>query len=168
MNFRIDFAPLLSWPLITGFALVCAVALAYLFWNKRRGTSLRLVTAALLLASLTNPVIRQDEREALPDIAAVVVDESPSQSYGQRTAQTKAALADLKSKLAALGNVELRVVTVSANQDGEGDGTRLFAALNKLEADIPKERFAGAFLITDGQVHDVPEALTGLQGPIHT
>jgi hypothetical protein len=32
-----------------------------------------------------------------------------------------------------------------------------FAALRQALADVPPERYAGAMMITDGQVHDVPQ-----------
>ncbi len=168
MNLQIEFAPFLSWPSISVFAALCLGAIMFMIWRRRRGTVLRAISAALLLACLTNPIIRQDEREPLTDIAVVVVDQSESQSIGQRTAQTQKALGDLKSRIASLGNTELRAVNVSSGLDEANDGTRLFTALGHAVSDIPKDRFAGAFLITDGQVHDVPENLNGLPTPIHS
>lgn len=168
MNLQIEFAPLLSWPILAAFAAICFAAVVFLVWHRRRGALLRAATAALLLTTLANPIIRQDERELLSDIAVAIVDQSQSQNFGQRTAQTQKALAELKLRVVALGNTELRVVNVSSGIDAESDGTRLFAALSKAVADIPKDRFAGAFLMTDGQVHDVPQSLTGLPSPIHS
>ena len=40
-------------------------------------------------------------------------------------------------------------------------GTRLFAAIDRALADIPRSRLAGTVAITDGQVHDVPTAAPG-------
>jgi hypothetical protein len=168
MNLQIEFAPFLSWPSIGVFAALCLAAIMFMIWRRRRGTVLRAITAALLLACLANPIIRQDEREPLTDIAVVIVDQSESQSIGQRTPQTQKALSDLKSRIASLGNTELRAVNVSSSLDEANDGTRLFTALGHAVSDIPKDRFAGAFLITDGQVHDVPENLSGLPTPIHS
>ncbi len=165
---NIEFAPFLPWPAIWIFAALAAVAIAAMLLSRVKGAGLRGITAALLLASLANPIIRQDERLPLSDIAVVVVDESQSQAIGNRTAQTVKALADLKTRIAQLGNTELREVTVKSGLTADADGTRLFTALNRSVADIPKERFAGAFLITDGQVHDVPENLAALAGPIHS
>ena len=168
MNLQIEFAPLLNWPTIAVFAAICLVAVVFMLGQRRRGTVLRAATAGLLLATLANPIIRQDEREPLTDIAVAIVDQSQSQNLGQRTAQTQKALTDLKSRLANLGNTELRVVNVTSGIDAESDGTRLFTALSKAVADIPKDRLAGAFLITDGQVHDVPQSLASLPSPIHS
>ena len=168
MNFQIEFAPLLSWPILAMFGAICLTAIIFMLWQRRRGTLLRAATSALLFAALANPIIRQDERQPLTDIAVAVVDQSQSQNYGQRTAQTQKAVDELKSRLASLGNTELRVVNVSSGIDAQSDGTRLFTALSQSLADIPKDRFAGAFLLTDGQVHDVPQSLLGLPAPIHS
>ena len=167
MNLQIEYVPFVSWPVLATFAVLCLTAIIFMIINKRRGTILRAATAVLLLACLANPTIRQDEREQLTDIAVAIVDQSQSQSIGQRTAQTQNALTQLKSRLDALGNTELRITNVTSGIESGSDGTRLMTALSKTLADIPKDRFAGAFLITDGQVHDVPQTLIGLAGPIH-
>ena len=168
MNFQIEYAPFVSWPVLGIFAALCSAAIIFMALNRRRGTFLRAATAGLLLTCLANPTIRQDEREQLSDIAVVIVDQSQSQNIGMRTAQTQKALAELKSRLAALGNTELRIASVTSGIETGSDGTRLMTALGKAVSDIPKDRFAGAFLITDGQVHDVPQTLTGLPAPIHS
>ena len=53
--------------------------------------------------------------------------------------------------------------------DGETDGTRLFSALGAALADVPPDRVAGAIMITDGRVHDVPAevAALGFNAPVH-
>jgi hypothetical protein len=59
---------------------------------------------------------------------------------------------------------------VEAGQaDGETDGTRLFTALSSALSDVPSDRVAGAILITDGRVHDVPSdvAALGFAAPVH-
>jgi hypothetical protein len=168
MNLDIEFAPLLPWPLIALFAAIAISAVVLMFSKHIKGAVLRAATAALLLATLANPIIRQDERQPLTDIAVAVVDESQSQSIGKRTEQTKKALADLKVRLAQLGNTDLRVVNVTSGIAADADGTRLFTALGRAMGDVPKERFAGAFLITDGQVHDVPANTGNLATPIHS
>src|SRR5205823_3120771 len=51
---------------------------------------------------------------------------------------------------------------------GETEGTRLFAALGAALADVPPDRVAGAILVTDGRVHDVPAdaAALGFSAPL--
>jgi hypothetical protein len=98
----------------------------------------------------------------------VVVDKSASQSFDDRAAQTEAARAALSAQLGTLAGVEVRTITADSGT-GETDGTRLFSALSAGLADVPPERVAGAILITDGRVHDVPEtpATLGFAAPVH-
>ena len=62
----------------------------------------------------------------------------------------------------------MRVVE-AGQADGETDGTKLFGALSSALSDVPVDRVAGAFLITDGRVHDIPAnaAALGFQAPVH-
>lgn len=168
MNLQIEFAPFIALPFIWTFGAIALATITFMIFKKVRGSLLRGLTASLILATLANPIIRQDERQPLTDIAVVVVDESQSQSIGKRTEQTTSALAEVKSRIAKLGNTELRVVNVTSGLTTDADGTKLFTALGRAISDIPKDRFAGAILITDGQVHDVPANLAGLSSPIHS
>ena len=59
---------------------------------------------------------------------------------------------------------------VEAGQaDGETDGTRLFSALSAALSDVPHDRIAGAIMVTDGRVHDVPAdaSALGFAAPVH-
>jgi hypothetical protein len=137
--------------------------------GRSRGTLLRALSFALLLAALANPVVRNEERQPLPDIAVAVVDLSLSQQTGARSKRTEEAVAALKQAVARLPNTELRTVDVKSLASSEDDGTRAFEVLNRALADIPPDRFAGAVMITDGQVHDAPQdpAKSGIGGPLH-
>jgi hypothetical protein len=74
----------------------------------------------------------------------------------------------LNERLARIPGLDVRVVE-AGQADGETDGTRLFNALGAALADVPPDRIAGAFLITDGRVHDVPPdaAALGFAAPLH-
>ena len=168
-GWTIAFEPVLPLVLIgmlgaIGLALVGALALAH-----ARAWPLRALSLAILLAALANPTIRSEEREPLTDIAVAVIDRSLSQESAGRTAATDQAAEALKAAIARLPNTELRTVEVTSGISSEDDGTRAFEALNRALADIPPERFAGAVMITDGQVHDAPQdvAKAGFGGPVH-
>lgn len=169
MGWDFTIAPLLPWSLLAALAAAGLVFIAISAFTRGRGWLLRAVALTLLIAALVNPSLRNEDRENLSDIAIAVVDQSRSQSFGDRTARTERALADLKQAVARLGNTELRVVTVTSNSSAENDGTRLFAALNEALSEVPPERFAGAVFITDGEVHDVPgePGKLGLNAPVH-
>src|SRR6185437_13318033 len=97
-----------------------------------------------------------------------IVDKSPSQNFGDRNAQTDAARATLIERLKRIPGLEVRVAE-AGEADGETDGTRLFSALSATLADVPPDRVAGAIMITDGRVHDVPAdaAALGFAAPLH-
>src|SRR6266702_2335801 len=101
-------------------------------------------------------------------LAAVVVDKSPSQNFGNRNQETAKAQEALVDSLKTIKGLEVRVVE-AGQADGETDGTRLFGALSSTLSDVPVDRVAGAFLITDGRVHDIPANAAGLgfQAPVH-
>lgn len=169
MNFRLLFDPFVAWPVLWA---VCALAVglaAYLVFLRRRGWPYRVLTLALVAAALANPLLTNEERQPLSDILAVIVDESDSQNIGNRRGQAEAALAELEKSAAALGNTELRIGRTVTGTTPDTDGTRLFAALQRAIESIPPDRYAGAVVITDGQVHDVPKKLSGLTegAPLH-
>ncbi len=155
----ITFSPFMGWPLFwaaCGIATLLAAALIYL---NRRGWPLRVAGLALVIAALANPILNTDERQQLADIVAVIVDDSASQNIGRRREQTEAALKDVQSRIALMANTEMRMARTITGTTADTDGTRVFAALSKLMEAIPPERYAGAIIITDGQVHDVPKQL---------
>ncbi len=169
MSWTVSFAPILPWAVIavlTGVGIVLLAAMAY---ARMRGLAFRALALALLIAALANPSLRNEQREALTDIAVAVIDHSLSQENGQRIARTNDAEASIRRQIASLPNTELRTVEVKSGISSEDDGTRAFEALNRALADIPPERFAGAIMITDGQIHDVPQDLakSNIGGPVH-
>jgi hypothetical protein len=168
MQYGIAFAPLVPslvlW--IAGAAIVVIAAL--LLIGRARGAAVRIAALALIILALANPSFTREDREPLSSVVAVVVDKSPSQNFGERnkeTAQAQEALVDALKKIKGL---EVRVVD-AGQADGETDGTHLFGALSSSLSDVPVDRVAGAFLITDGRVHDIPASAAGIgfQAPLH-
>ncbi len=168
MQYSIVFAPLIP-TLALWIALAAAgVAALLALWTRGARGMLRVAALALLLLALANPSFTREEREPLSSVAAVVVDKSPSQNFGDRTAQTDKVRETLVARLKAIKGLEVRVVE-AGQADGETDGTHLFGALGNALADVPTDRVAGAFLITDGRVHDIPAnpAALGFTAPLH-
>ena len=79
-------------------------------------------------------------------------------TIGNRAQQAEAARLAVKKALAAMPNLTIRETSVATVATGDNNGTQAFAALNAAIADVPPSRMAGAILITDGQVHDAPDA----------
>jgi hypothetical protein len=164
----IALSPFLPWPAIYVLAAAALAVSAALIWRGVRGAWLRALSMALLLLALLDPNLVQENRRPLKDIVAVVVDRSESQDIGERPRQTDKARDELEARLKTLGDVDLRVVETS-HDESETEGTRLFAALRGALSDVPPERVGGAFIITDGDAHDIPQsaAALGFNAPLH-
>jgi hypothetical protein len=168
MNYGIAFTPLVP-SLVLWVAIAAIVVIAGLLLLARsRGAAVRVAALALIVLALANPSFTREDREPLTSVAAVVVDKSPSQSFGTRTQETAKAQEALVDSLKKIKGLEVRVVE-AGQADGETDGTHLFGALSSALSDVPVDRVAGAFLITDGRVHDIPAnaAAVGFQAPVH-
>src|SRR5690349_5145605 len=168
MNLGVSFAPLVpGYAVWTAFA-VAALLAATLLFTRSRGALVRAIAMALMVLALANPSFTREDREPTPSVAAVIVDKSPSQEFGDRTTQTEAARKAIVHRLHRIPGLEVRVAE-AGQADGETDGTRLFSALSSTLSDVSPDRVAGAILITDGRVHDVPAnaAALGLSAPLH-
>ncbi len=169
----IQLAPLLPWPVVAGLIGLTAAVLGLGLAGRARGIGWRVFVALILLVGILDPSLVRERREALSDVALVLVDESASQRVGERRRWAESALAAVRDELDGMRNLEVRVVR-TAGHDGAGEtwsesgrgGTRLFGELNRALSDVPRRRLAGAILITDGQVHDVPEGVA-LDAPLH-
>ena len=168
MNLGISFSPLVPAYIIwAAVAVAFALSLLLVFARTRAGL-IRAVAFALFVLALANPSITREDRDPLTSVAAVVVDKSPSQEFGDRMQQTESARAALAERLGRIPGLEVRFVE-AGQADGETDGTRLFTALSAALSDVPQDRVAGAIMITDGRVHDVPGdvAALGFSAPVH-
>src|SRR6266702_2424395 len=168
MQYGIAFTPLVP-SLVLWLALASiAVIAALLLIGRPRGAAIRVAALALILLALANPSFTREDREPLASVAAVVIDKSPSQSFGDRTRETTQTQQALVDRMKQIKGLEVRVVE-AGQADGETNGTRLFGALSSVLSDVPVDRVAGAFLITDGRVHDIPAnaAALGFQAPVH-
>ncbi len=168
-GYSIAFAPYLPlWSLL----VLIGVTFALFGWLMLRGipgTVFRAALAALLILGLANPSLLEERRETNPDVALLIVDETPSQQAVGRLERTLAAAAEIEDRLSRYApGLEVRRVPLRHDSLRDGvEGTRVMRAAREALADIPARRYAGAILITDGQIHD-PAALGELPpGPLH-
>jgi hypothetical protein len=159
--YSIAAAPLLPWWALIALAVLIVAIAAVGTGRRASGTAWRTLASLILWLALVNPSLIEEEREARPDIAVVVVDDSPSQRIGQRRLDADKALAHVEKQLGALRDLETRVIRVGGSAVGaggvQGSGTELFHALDRVLADVPRQRLGGVVMVTDGQVHDAPE-----------
>ncbi len=158
------FDPLLPLWLIAALGGLAVVIVAIGVWRRGRGTVWRLLAFAVLIAWLAGPRLVQETRRTLGDIGLLAIDRSASMAIGDRAALAETARAALLAQAERLGDLDMRVITVPESGNA---GTRLFTAIDKALADIPRARLAGVIAITDGQAHDVAEAGQSLGAPLH-
>jgi hypothetical protein len=166
MTWSVHFAPLLPVWLIAAlgtFGLGFAIAGVFL---RARGALLRLLAFAALLFALAHPVLLEEERAPERDVALVVLDQSVSETIGDRLKQGEKTFAALTRALDQDKTLETRVLRLGQAPDG----TMLFGPASERLADVSRDRLAGVVLITDGEVHDVPEdaRAAGFDAPVHT
>ena len=168
MSTEIIWTPSLPPGVIAVFAVIgAALIVAQVLRAGMRGVLPRTVLIGALVIALMDPRISVEERTPEADIALIVVDETTSQGVADRPDQTQAAVDQLTEDIAKLGDVEVRTVRVAdGDEDLNGDGTRMINALSDALADVPRSRFAGAVLVTDGQIHDA-DLIDSIPGPIH-
>jgi hypothetical protein len=168
VNLGVSFAPLAPAYVVWAAFTVAVLLSGMLLLVRSRGAAVRAVALALMVMALANPSLTREDREPIPSVVAVIVDKSPSQDFADRNQQTEAARATLVERLRRVPGLDVRVAE-AGRADGETDGTRLFSALYATLADVPPDRVAGAIMITDGRVHDVPTdaATLGFAAPLH-
>ena len=169
----ISLDPIVPILLLIALAAAAALLVAFGLFRRARGSVLRALVFAALLAALANPSWVQERREPLSDVAVIVADESASQRIEGRADETAVAVAELEQQLRRLPGTEVRVVriadAVGTDAAAEDEGTRLFSALERALTDVPRRRIAGVIAVTDGQVHDAPESAEALEltAPFH-
>ena len=172
MEGSLEFFPLVSEEILWPFIIASCLLSFVLIFTRKQAALLRILCLFGLVVILANPHIRTEERHPLKNIVLVVVDESISQSLSLRPQLTKLARDKLSEKLGQKDNLDVRWEVVRRAQgvnDRTNSGTLLFSHLNKALSKIPKHLLSGIFIITDGQIHDIPKVLEGYDRhiPIH-
>jgi hypothetical protein len=170
MNLNFAFSPELPIWLIAVIAVFSGVLVLAGIWQGLRGAWVRALAWGLVVLAMLNPAALFEEREALKSVVAIVTDQSGSQKLDGRTEMTEAIRRALVERFGRLDQFELREVAASDQISVSTDvSTALFRTLRTALQDVPPDRVAGAVLITDGQVHDIPETLEsiGINAPVH-
>ena len=166
MSADIVLQPMLPAWLLATLLIPALLLLIIAVVRRARGWSLRALALLALGAALLDPRIVSEQRQGRPDVALVVIDQSASQQIGDREAVTAKAETELRNALAGLDGVEVR--TINAGDAAAGE-TRLFDAIERAALDDAAGRLAAVFVISDGQVHDVPApgSAPWLTAPLH-
>ena len=125
----------------------------------------RVMFLSIGFIALLNPTVIRQERTYLSDVVAVLVDESLSQSATGRLAQVGSVSEGLQQSLLEEDDLDVRL-SIIRDLDRE-DGTFIAGALSEMFSDVPTDRIAGAFVITDGQIHDDPSDFMQIDYPVN-
>ena len=155
--------PFLPWTVLAVLGALMLAITALSLWRGLPGWWLRGLGMVAILAALSNPSLQSEERTPLQDIALIVHDDSGSNRLGDRPEQSEQAAEHLRERLQSMG-VDLREARVSDDPDNRG--TLLMDTLSDALADLPRDRLAGVFAISDGIVHDM-SAAPDLPAPFH-
>jgi hypothetical protein len=170
MDINFAFTPQLPLWLSIAISVLITVLVLIGILRSVRGAWVRAVAAALLVLALFNPAMLFEEREPLKSVIAVVVDKSGSQKLAGRDAMTESVRAEIVNRFGELEDFDVRIVDSGDLVSQSSDvSTALFRTLKTAFQDVASDRIAGALLITDGQVHDIPPTLEsiGFQAPVH-
>ena len=170
MNFGIAFA-----PLVPAYVLWAAVAVALVIVSAARSAcaaaapAIRAVALALIVLALANPSFTREDRDPIPSVAAIVIDKSPSQNFGERAKQAEDARGALDRAARRAFPASKSASSKPARPTARPTARACSMRSTPIFADVPPDRIAGAFLITDGRVHDVPAdaASLGFAAPVH-
>src|SRR3954452_3488459 len=118
MNFGISFAPLVPEYVVWAAAAIACVLAVLLVLVRARGAWMRIAAIVLFVLALANPSFTREDRDPLTSVAAVVVDKSPSQNFGNRNREAAQAQEALVDSLKKIKGLEVRVVD-AGQADGE-------------------------------------------------
>ena len=151
---NIAFDPLLSMGLIIALALLIFMAALAAGLGRLRSYFLRLLAGLFIVLALLNPQTVIEEREPLRDAVLILKDESESMQLGGRAEAANKTYEKLIETLRT--DPSLEVATALVRPDA--DGTRMTGALIEGLGNLPASRLAGVISLSDGQVHDLPDA----------
>ena len=159
------FSPLLDLVLIYALGALAAAGAVLALMRGLKGWLWRALAALALVGVLANPALVREQREALNDIALLIIDDSASMQIGARQDSTDAAAETLRAAASADSTLDLVEIRGGASPDG----TRLTPSLQEGLGRIPRERLAGVVVVSDGRIHDAPQDADTftLNAPLH-
>ena len=147
------FEPQLPLWLLALLGILALAVMAPAVLRRARGWHWRVLAFAVLIGWLAGPLLVRETWRSLPDIGVLAIDKTASIQVGDRAALVSAAASRITGEAERLPGLELRTVAVPDSPEG---GTRLFTALDRALAEIPRDQLAGVIALTDGEVDDVP------------
>lgn len=166
MTSSIIFDPLIPIWLIIAISTLAILLTLFGEWRGLKSAIFRAIAIFMVTGALLNPQKLLEERTPLPDIALLVIDNSESMNINDRRSARDKIVAALRARLGDIPNLDV----VTTDVPPSPDGTLVMAQIEEGLGQIPADRLAGVFVVSDGQIHDIPKtpnpALTG-KAPLH-
>lgn len=172
-SYSLQLDPLIHPAIVLGGgAGLALLILACAGGRKTKGATLRAASVMAFSGLLMNPELVAEKYERLPSEVAIVIDKSDSQTLAGRDKSTAEAYRKVLDQLSGIEGINIRTIEISAGDESSqgAGGTHLFSSLDRGLADVPRDRLGGVIVITDGQVHDVPQSVKDRMGedaPLH-
>lgn len=147
-----EFAPFLSLHSLAVFGILFLIMAALGLAKAKHTLPARMAATALFLAVLFNPLIVDEQRIYKPDSVLIISDHTPSQTIDDREARRDNALKAIQSRLSDFKNIDFKTVRMGGQNE-----TRIMDVVQQNLADIPPSRRGGIIILSDGQIHDIPE-----------
>ena len=146
------FYPLINTYLLITVFIISLIVIFIGFRLKVPGNIFKTILLLIIILSMANPTVISENRENIPDTVAVLLDLSPSQDINNRKDIAQKAYNTIKNELEKIDSLDIRFKTINGKK-----GSKIFEPLKSMVGDIPHDRLAGAIIITDGQIIDVPD-----------
>ena len=153
------FEPLLPLWLIATLGVTALLTVALAAFRRARGTLWRLAAFAVLLLWLAGPRVVQESRDNLPDIGLLVVDQTRLDA-GRRTCTACRGRRERRSP-SRRRNCRTSSCAPSPCPRAATPARGCSVPSTGRWRTFPRSRLAGTIAITDGQVHDIPDAAPG-------
>jgi uncharacterized membrane protein len=160
----IVFDPLLPYPFLAIAALIYLVMFIILVKRGKRNLWLRGLIIVGFFIVFLNPINVMQTRKSEKNEILVVLDETQSQKIDQRRAQLLTAFEQIQKDINNNPKLRMQSVRIRHNSligekaDEAFEETHLFAGLKDALSNMDKSRLGGIIIISDGQVHDLPES----------
>lgn len=151
---NIAFDPLLSIGVIIALGILMFIGALAAGIGQLRSYFLRLLAGLFIVLALLNPQTVVEDREPLRDAVLILKDESDSMQLGGRAEASNETYQKLLETLKADPTLEIATTLIRP----DSDGTRLTSSLIEGLGNLPASRLAGVISLSDGQIHDLPEA----------
>lgn len=162
---RLGFDPHLGWIVLSVFVLAALLVWGFYAFRGGRAWLTRALAISIIAVALSNPLWVRENRDPLKSTLAVILDRSTSMEVDGRDTTATEISDQIRNELAESELFDLRFVETRST----APDTRLTTALTSALSDTPRDQIAGAIVISDGQIHDIPSDPSSLEdfGPVH-